>query len=194
MFPLSESFPGGSDGKESACNAGDLGLIPGLGRSPAGGNGYPTQYSFLGNIMDRVWTSSENWWWTGKPGMLQSMGRKELDTTEWLNWTQKQECCKALSIVVGTQWMLNKCFHSITQSCPTLCNTMYCSTLGFPVHHQLLELAQTHVNWVSDAIQPSHPLSSPSPPAFNVSWHQGLFQWVSSSHQVAKVLEFQLQH
>ena len=65
---------------------------------------------------------------------------------------------------------------------------------GFPVQHQLLELAQTHVRWVSDAIQPSHPLSFPSPPAVNISQHQDLFQCVSSSHQVAKVLEFQLQH
>ena len=63
---------------------------------------------------------------------------------------------------------------SVTKSCPTLCNPMDCSTPGFPVHHQLLELAQTHVHWVSDAIQPSHPLSSPSPPAFNLSQHQGL--------------------
>ena len=67
-------------------------------------------------------------------------------------------------------------------------------TDGFPVHHQLLELAQTHIHWVSDAIQPSHPLLSPSLPAFNLSQHQGPLQWVSSSHQVAKVLEFQLQH
>ena len=65
---------------------------------------------------------------------------------------------------------------------------------GLPVLHHLLQLAQTHVHWVSDAIQPSHPLSSPSPSAFNLSQHQGLFQWVSSLHQVAKVLEFQLQH
>ena len=64
----------------------------------------------------------------------------------------------------------------------------------FPVHHQPLEFTQNHVYWVSDAIQPSHPLSSPSPPTFNLSQHQGLFKWVSSSHQVAKVLEFQLQH
>ena len=71
---------------------------------------------------------------------------------------------------------------------------MDCSTPGFPVHHQLLELAQTHVHWVSDAIQPPHPLSSPSPPTFNLSHHQGLFKWDTSSHQVAKVLEFQLQH
>ena len=69
-----------------------------------------------------------------------------------------------------------------------------CSTPGFPVREQLLEFTQTHVHWVSDAIQPSHPLSSPSPPAFKLSQHQGLFKWISSSHQVAKVLEFQLQH
>ena len=71
---------------------------------------------------------------------------------------------------------------------------MDCSTPGFPVHHQFLELVQTHVHQVDDAIQPSHPLLPPSPPAFNLSQHQGLFQWVSSSHQVAKVLELQLQH
>ena len=75
-----------------------------------------------------------------------------------------------------------------------LCNPMDCRLTGFPVHHQLLELAQTHVHWVSDVIQPSQSLSSPSLPAFNLSQHQGLFQWISSLHQVAKVLEFQLQH
>ena len=85
-------------------------------------------------------------------------------------------------------------FSSVTQSCPTLCNPMDCSTPGFPVHHQLPDLAQTHVHWVGDAIQLSHPLSSPPPPAFNLSQHQGLFKWVSSSNQLAKVLEFQLQH
>ena len=71
---------------------------------------------------------------------------------------------------------------------------MDCSMPGLPVHHQLPEFTQTRVRWVSDAIQPSHPLSSPSPPAFNLSQQQGLLQWVSSLHQVAKVLEFQLQH
>ena len=73
-----------------------------------------------------------------------------------------------------------------------LCNPMNCSTPGLPVHQQLPEFTQTHVHWVSDAIQPSYPLWSPSPPAFSLSQHQGFFQWVSSSHQVAKVLEFQL--
>ena len=85
-------------------------------------------------------------------------------------------------------------FRSVAQSCPTLCDPMNCSTPGLPVHHQLPEFTQTHVHRVGDAIQPSHPLSSPSPPALNLSQHQGLFQWVSSLHQVAKVLEFQLQH
>ena len=82
-------------------------------------------------------------------------------------------------------------FSSVSQWCPPLCDPIHCSTPGFPAHHQLLELAQTHVHRVSDAIQPSYPLSSPSPPAFNLSQHQGLFQWLSSSHQVAKVLELQ---
>ena len=71
-----------------------------------------------------------------------------------------------------------------------LCNPMNRSTQGLTVHHQLPEFTQTHVHWVGDAIQPSHPLSSPSPPALNLSQHQGLFKWVSSSHQVAKVLSF----
>ena len=82
-------------------------------------------------------------------------------------------------------------FSSVAQLCPTLCNPMNRSTPGLPVHHQLLEFTQTHVHRVSDAIQPSHPLSSPSPPAPNPSQHQGLFQCVKSSYEVAKVLEFQ---
>jgi len=85
-------------------------------------------------------------------------------------------------------------YSSVAQSCLTPCDPMDCSMPGLPVHHQLQEFIQTHVHWVGDAIQPSHPLSSPSPPAFNFSQHQGLFQWVSSLYQVAKVLQFQLQH
>ena len=84
-------------------------------------------------------------------------------------------------------------FSSVTQSCPTLCDPMNRSTPGLPVHHQLPGFTQTHVRQVSDAIQPSHPLSSPSPPAPSPSQHQDLFQWVNSSHEVAKVLESQLQ-
>ena len=85
-------------------------------------------------------------------------------------------------------------FSSVVQSCPTLCDTIKCSTPGLPVHHQLPEFTQTHVHRVCDAIQPSYPLSSPSPPALNLSQHQGLFKWVSSLHEVAKVLQFQFQH
>ena len=83
-------------------------------------------------------------------------------------------------------------FSSAAQLCPTLCNPMNHSMPGLPVHHQLPEFTQTHVHRVGDAIQPSHPLSSPFPPALNPSQHQSLFQWVNSSHEVAKVLEFQL--
>ena len=85
-------------------------------------------------------------------------------------------------------------FSSVAQLCPTLCDPMNRSMPGLPVHHKLPEFTQTHAHWVGDAIQPSHPLSSPSPPAPNPFQHQGLFHWVNSSHEVAKVLEFQLQH
>ena len=85
------------------------------------------------------------------------------------------------------------CSCSVAQSCPTLCDPMDCSSPGFPVHHQLLKLAQTYVHWVNDAIQPFYPLLPTSPFALNLSQYQGLFKWVSSSHQVTNVLEFQLQ-
>ena len=78
-------------------------------------------------------------------------------------------------------------FSSVIQSCPTLCDPMDCSTPGLPINHQLPEFTQTHVNWVSDAIQPSHPLMSPSSPSFNLSQHQGLFKWVSSLHQLTSI-------
>ena len=83
------------------------------------------------------------------------------------------------------------CHFSVTQSCLALCNPMDYSTPGFPDPHHLLEFARVHVHWISDGIQPSHPLSSPSRPAFNLFRHQGLFQWVNSLHQVNKVLELQ---
>ena len=122
----------------------------------------------------------------------------------WLNVTWKHSrtplsrdysivCCESL----GESSLYNipsVHFSSVAQSCPTLCDPMDCSTPGFPVHHQLPKPTETHVHQVGDAIQLSHPLSSRSPPAFNLSQHQGLFQWVSSSHQIAKVLEFQLRH
>ena len=103
-------------------------------------------------------------------------------------------------VLRGQTWLLSGWtissvqFSPVTQLCPTLCDPMNCSMPGLPVHHQLPEFTQTHVHQVGDAIQPSHPLLSPSPPAPNPSQHQSLFQWVSSSHEVAKVLEFQLQH
>ena len=81
-------------------------------------------------------------------------------------------------------------FSSVAQSCPTFYNPMDCSMPGLPVNHQLPEFTQVHIHWVGNAIQPSHPLSSTSPPTFNLSQHQGLFQWVSSSHQVAKDWSF----
>ena len=84
------------------------------------------------------------------------------------------------------------CCCSVTKSRPTLCNPMNCSTPGFPVLHRLQELAQTHMHWVSDAIQPSHPRPPPSPFALNLSQSQSVFQWVGSSHQVAKVLELRM--
>ena len=91
-------------------------------------------------------------------------------------------------------WFIFLCCCSVTKSCLTLCNPTDCSMPGFPVLHHLPEFAQTHVHWVNNAIQSSHPLSPPSPPAFSLSQDQGLFQWVSSLHQVAKVMEHQLQH
>ena len=122
----------------------------------------------------------------------------EVPVSFWLIWCF---CCKrlvvrdkiyiwSLSQVPGMKFLV-QISHSVVS---VSLRSMDCSTPGLSVHHQLPELTQTHVHWVGDAIQPSHPLSSPSPPAFNLSQHQGLFKWVSSLHQVAKVLAFQLQH
>ena len=94
-----------------------------------------------------------------------------------------------LNIQKLRSWHLDPSVSSVTQSCPTFCNPMDCNMPGFPVHHQLPEFAQTHVHWVGDAIQPSHPLPPSSPFAFNLSQHQGLFQWVGFWHQAARVLE-----
>ena len=90
-------------------------------------------------------------------------------------------------------WSIQEMYYSV-QSCPTPCDRMNRSTPGLPVHHQLPEFTQTHVHRVGDAIQPSHSLSSPSTPALNPFQHQGLLQWINSLHEVAKVLEFQLQY
>ena len=116
--------------------------------------------------------------WTQETGRLQSMGSQRVRH----NW--------------ATSLSLSLSFHiylsSVTQSCLTLCDPMNCSTPGLPVHHQLPEFTQILVHRVGDAIQPSYPLSSPSSPAPNPSQHQSLFQWVNSSHEVAKVLQLQL--
>ena len=131
--------------------------------------------------------------------------RPNLPVTPGISWLPLNlelflKKCKSLSFASFLEIETAKCvyqgvqFSSVAQSCPTLCDPMNHSTPGLPVHHQLPEFTQTHVHQVGDAIQPSRPLSSPSPPAPNLSQHQGLFQWVSSSHQVAKVLELQLQH
>ena len=141
----------------------------------------------------------------GNLAFCSSWGHKELDTTEQLNNNNcfyKKNCAAPGNLTF--MWLLSYThpkefvgiysvqFSSVTQSCPTLCNPMDCSTPGLPVHHQLLEFTKNHVHWVGDAIQPSHPLLSSSPPAHNPSQHQSLFQWVNSLHEVAKVLEFQL--
>ena len=157
--------------KNLPANAGGTGLIPGLGRSPEIGSGNPLQI-FAWRIP-----------WTWKPGGLQSMGLQRVGH-DWATNTS----------TFRTAFIYLKMFSSVAQSSPTLCDPVNHSSPGLPVHHQLPKFTQTHVHWVSDAIQPSHPLLSPSPPAPNPSKHQGLFQWVNSSHEAAKVLEFQLQH
>ena len=102
-------------------------------------------------------------------------------------------CCLIHELLNKAKKILKVCCCSIIQLCLTLCNPMDCSTPGFPVLYHFLELAQTHVHWVSDAIQQFRPLSSPFSPAFNLSQHQDLFQWVGSLHQVVKVLDIQHQ-
>ena len=118
------------------------------------------------------WTQ-EFWVWKYERWMTVTFVEKEI-FPEW--WRSTASCC-----------------CSVAKSCPTLCDPMDGSTPGLPVFHHLLEFTQTYVHWVSDAIQPSHSLLPASPPALNLSRHQGLFQWVGSLHQVAKVLELQLQ-
>ena len=145
--PAFLGFPCGSGGKESACSVGDQGLIPGSGRYPGEGTGNPLQYSCLENAMDR------GAWWTIVHGV----------TRVRHNLTTKLPMHKSSQITDRFQ------FSSVAQSCPTLCDPMNPSTPGLPVHHQLPQFTQTHVHQVSDASQPSHPWSSPSPPAPNPS-------------------------
>ena len=122
---------------------------------------------------------------------LKSLLIKVKEEGEWQNWLKTQHSKNKDHGIQSYQFSSVQFSRSVMS---TLCDPMNRSTPGLPVHHQLLEFTQTHVHRVSDAIQPSHPLASPSPPAPNPSQHQGLFQRVNSSHEVAKVLEFQLQH
>ena len=125
-------------------------------------------------------------WYIHKIDYYVAIKRNEVHITTWMSLE---------NIMLSERSQTHKYqFSSVTQSCPTLCDPMNRNMPGLPVHHQLPESTQTHVHWVRDAIQPSHPLTSPSPPALNLSQHQGLFKWVSSLHQVAKILEFQLQN
>ena len=131
-------------------------------------------------------------------GVISKIISYELCVLLWVTYLsvlQLSHTWKGIITVLTSEDCCEDEIHSVQLlSCVWLCDPMHCSTPGFPVHHQLPDLAQTHVHRVGDAIQPSHPLSSLSPPAFNLSQHQGLFQWVSSSHQVAKVLELQLSY
>ena len=122
---------------------------------------------------------------TGEPGGLPSIGSHSIGH-DWSDLAVRHHGLQRLRLPCPS--FLPVHFSSVSQSCPTLCDPMNHSTLGLPVLHQLLEFTPTHVHWVGDAIQPSHPLFSPSPSVFNLSQHRGLFEWVSSSHQVAKIL------
>ena len=160
-------LPSCFSGKESTCNTGDVVLIPRLGRSPGEGNGNPHEYSCLANPMDRgVWQATIH-------GV-----KKELDMTSWLNNSNNN---------------LDSQFSSVAQSCTILCHPKDWSTpLPCPSPNPR---ACSNSCLSSQWCHPNHLiLSSPSPPAFSLSQHQGLFKWVNSSQQVAKVLEFQIQH
>ena len=211
----------GSAGKESTCNAGDLGLIPGLGRSPGEGHGNPLQYSGLKNSMDCIVHGvaksrtrlsdfhfhclSHNikllqYYWLYS--LFYTYFITDIYASYPLNLLFTSPLPLHLAVTSSLYLWVFFCyvmficlfwfFSSVTQLCPTLCDPINRSMPGLPVHQQLPEFTQTHVHRISDAIQPCHPLSSPSPPAPSPSQHQGLFQWVNSSHEVAKVLEFHL--
>ena len=174
-------FPGSSVLKNPLANARDADLIPGSGISPGVENGNPLQCSCLVTVHEVV--KSQTWLSTYVHACTHTRTHSNIIA---LKYNGIKCIFVPVTIVIK--------FSSVAQSCPTVCDLMGCSMPGFPVHHQLPELTQTHVHWVNDAIQPSQPLSSPSPPTFSLSQHQGLFQWVRSLHQVAKVLEPQLQY
>ena len=218
------SLPGGSDGKELACRAGDLGLIPGSGRSPGGGNGNPFQYSWLGNPMDRgAWwatvhgvTKSSTWISdlndkSSYPDTLTSphctWKGKAQEPFLWCEWKLNPQYCGApflllrLAKNLSSMWRGYRetrklVYFSVQFSCSLVSNSLRPQELQHPrllcpsptprVHSNSCPLSQ----WCHPTISSS---VIPSPPALNLSQHQGLFKWVSSSHQMAEVLEFQLQ-
>ena len=145
----------------------------------------------LGGYVDLVCL----WWTRHRPGKCLSAGGGRSRSRIHVFWIHSRRWIQIMEIIHISSKKKNFAvlqFSSAAHSCPTLCDPMNCSTPGLPVHHQLPESTQTYAHWVGDAIQPSHPLSSPSPPAPNPSQHQSLFQWVNSLHEVAKVLELQL--
>ena len=127
------------------------------------------------------------------PGLL--LLKDLLEKIQWYSGCSFWSAVVGISFnVISYPWVYQFSISSVTQSCSTLCNLINRSTPGLRVHHKLPESTQTHVHWVGDAIQTSHPLLSPSPPVPNPSQCQSLFQWVNSLHEVAKVLELLLQH
>ena len=192
MWKKRAGLPRWCSGKESVSNAGDLrdaDSIPGLERSLGVGSGNPLQYSWEENSMDRgVWQAIVHGIPKSQPWLNTHILKKVLE----VRLSRVQPSWK-LSCQVQKQLIQFSSVQSL--SCvPTLCDSMNRSTPVPPVHQQLPESTQTHVHRINDATQPSHPLSSPSPPTLSLSQNQGLFKWVRSSHQVAKVLEFQPQH
>ena len=155
-------------------------------------------------ILTKIWTCIPNWYNSNNDKVKQhprhlSYQHKDIKNCYLIAISisnELQNICNFSSklLLFTLNITVSQSVSSVTQLCLILCDPMNRSTPGLPVHHQLLESTQTHADQVGDAIQPSHPLSSPYPPAPNPSQHQGLFQLVNSSHEVAKVLEFQLQH
>ena len=154
-----------------------------------------TQEKNLHMDITRLSVLKSDWLYSLQPKMEKLYKGSKNKTGSWLwprSWTPYCEIQKLKKVGETIRPFSSVQFSSVAQSCPTLCDPMNRSTPGLPVHHRLLEFIHTHVHWVGDAIQPSHPLSSPFSPAPNPSQHQSPFQSVNSSHEVAKVLEFQL--
>ena len=185
-------FPHSSVGKESTCNAGDVSSIP--GKICWRRDRLPTPV-FLGSPCGSA--GKESACNAGDLGSIPQLGRYTREGIGYPLQCSGLENYTVHGVSKSKTQLSNFHFHqfsSVTQLGPTLCDPMDCSTPGFPVHHQLPEPTQTHVHWVGDAIQLSNPLTALFPPASKLSQNQGLFKWVSSLPQMAKVLEFQLQH